>query len=103
MKRVIAMTLALGFGASSPLLLAADPAEAEAQAKCAQWAQEDGVKEEEMDQYMADCVADQLGGQEAAPSGESVPEDASKEDETAPSEEAMPEDTGKQEQAAPHD
>lgn len=84
MKRIVVMSLALGLSGLSPMLFAADPATAEAEARCAQWAQEDGVKEEEMEQYMADCVADQLGGQQAAPGEEPMPEDAPREDEGAP-------------------
>jgi hypothetical protein len=56
--KLLAKTLALVLGIASPGLFAADAAEAEAQ--CAQWAKEDGVQKDEMAQYMADCVADQM-------------------------------------------
>lgn len=56
--KMLAGTLAITLGLLSPCLFAADAAEARAQ--CAQWAKEDGVDKEELEQYMADCVADQL-------------------------------------------
>jgi len=70
---VRATILILALGALSPSLFAADAAEAKAM--CAQWAKEDGVEKDEMAQYMADCVADQVALAEPATSSEG---DASK-------------------------
>ncbi len=52
----------------SPYLLAADDsAEAQAEAKCNAWAIEDGIQKDEMEEYMAECITEQLAAtQEAA-------------------------------------
>lgn len=75
MKTIAALALTVTLGASSPVLLAADAAEA--QAECAQMAKEDGVPEEEMEQYMAACLADLQGNGEIAPPDDAMPDDSS--------------------------
>ena len=56
--KLLAVTLALVLGGASPCLFAADATEAEA--LCARWAKEDGVEPGELEQYMTECVAEQL-------------------------------------------
>ena len=56
--KLLAGTLALVLGIASPCLFAADAAEAEAM--CARWAKDDGVEPGEMEQYMTECVAEQM-------------------------------------------
>jgi hypothetical protein len=66
--KIYARTLAVGLTLLSPHLLAADnAAEAAARAQCATWANEDGILQEDMEQYMADCVAEQLTAQQEVP------------------------------------
>jgi hypothetical protein len=54
----VALAMALALALSVPGVFAADADEAEAQ--CRQWAKEDNVAQDELAQYVADCVADQM-------------------------------------------
>ncbi len=71
--KLFAVTLAVVMTITSPCLFA--DAAAKAEMLCAQWAKEDGVKSDEMEQYMIDCIADQKAAIEANPP---VEEDAPK-------------------------
>ena len=68
--KLLAGTLVLVLGFASPCLFAADAAKAEAEAMCARWAKEDGVEPGELEQYMTECVAEQMSFAEGGASTE---------------------------------
>lgn len=67
--KIHAWVMAAALSLLSPYLLAADDsAEVQAEAKCTAWAKEDGIQKDEMEEYMAECVAEQLAGAHEASS-----------------------------------